>query len=972
MKEVWLHVEDKVAWVRAQELPLSSTNSGDSVSIRRMDNDAIIHLTTAEFNKLALCMSEATDEVPDDLTAIVDVSDATILDTLRRRYAAPRDHIYTAIGHVTISVNPYRQIADCTSAAIAQCAREGEDAPPHIVRTATIAYHGLTLTSPEDRQPQSILISGETGAGKTEACKLCLLALAELSGSSGAATEQCLESAVLLEAFGNAKTVYNDNSSRFGKWCAVYFDSKFQIAACEASVYLLERTRIVHAPKQERSYHIFYQLLTCGADGRSADNEDDHHEHGLSRAGLRLLPGATPHEYAMLKGGEATVGGIDDGREWCSTLEKLDVVGLVDERRLALMRLVSAVLALGNLSFAPKPGAPQIGGVLQQQVSERGALETACGLLGLVPRELDFALTSRTVSTKRAGSSTYTIALTEDQCVDTRDVLSQALYSRLFDWLVGCLNAAQTNEELLRNDAEAAERFVGLLDIFGFENFEANSFEQLCINFTNEKLQGFFMDALVKLRLDEYDAEGIEHTQIDFPDNSAQLELLDHTDLGIFAALDDECALPEGSDERFVRKLHTALYDRTDGVSASAHECYDKLRRAKGRLVGQRHIHSTFPSRGADLDELSFVVVHYAESVCYCTSGWLEKNRGYLSDDVYKLLPKSANGLVAELFPPRADEKGKKAERTIGSTFRKSLRKLSATMLTTSQSFVRCIKPNGLQQPDNFDGHFVLRQLRYTGVAAVVAIHRSGYPVSLTHQEFVARYRCIALTEHNMALLRGPARVVCSNLLGHGPRLAGLIPPEEHDWLGSRAAQVGKKSRVYLTDEVVRALEAPRLEATKMAVVMVQRRVRGLISRQLAAQLLKHTRAAANVRAAMANNDVDTAAKELDKLRAEWAQGGLKRLFGSSAAEGIWVPLLAAAKQEVEALGHERKPMPRACGLTRHRAATLLRPHAPCAASFPKPSSTSPSVALQSLLTLLARLLIVTAARPQSKRLRTR
>ena len=254
------------------------------------------------------------------------------------------DRIYPAIGHVTISVNPYRQIADCTSAAIAQCAREGEDAPPHIVRTATIAYHGLTLTSPEDRQPQSILISGETGAGKTEACKLCLLALAELSGSSGAATEQCLESAVLLEAFGNAKTVYNDNSSRFGKWCAVYFDHKYNIAACQCNVYLLERTRIVHAPKQTL-YHIFYQLLVRSRRQERRQRRRPPRARPLT-CGLRLLPGAA----ARVRDAQGWRG---DGwrhrrwAQWCSTLEKLDVVGLVDERRLALT-VVSAVLALGN------------------------------------------------------------------------------------------------------------------------------------------------------------------------------------------------------------------------------------------------------------------------------------------------------------------------------------------------------------------------------------------------------------------------------------------------------------------------------------------------------------------------------------------------------------------------------------------------------------------------------------------------
>ena len=209
MKEIWLAVEESIAWVRAQEVSATA----HSHTVKRCDNSELVHLSKAKFDALQTTSTLATDDVADDLAMMSDVSDATSLDTMRRRYA--RDDIYTAIGAVTISINPFKNVSGCTSEAIARCAKEGEAAPPHVVRTATMAFHGLTNASPDERLAQSILISGETGAGKTEACKLCLLALAELSESSGVATEACLESAVLLEAFGNAKTVYNDNSSRF-------------------------------------------------------------------------------------------------------------------------------------------------------------------------------------------------------------------------------------------------------------------------------------------------------------------------------------------------------------------------------------------------------------------------------------------------------------------------------------------------------------------------------------------------------------------------------------------------------------------------------------------------------------------------------------------------------------------------------------------------------------------------------------
>ena len=312
--------------------------------------------------------------------------------------------------------------------------------------------------------------------------------------------------------------------------------------------------------------------------------------------------------------------------------------------------------------------------------------------------------------------------------------------------------------------------------------------------------------------------------------------------------------------------LHHSFAPPQSFVSSSVtadHLRYDKPKRAKGGgLAGEKHGVS-FPSHGAALDGLAFVVVHYAEQVMYTADGWLDKNRGYLHSELAYVLSQSKSDLVSTLFPMASVDTAKKS--TVGSLFRRSLRALSTTMLTTSQNYVRCIKPNGVRKPDAFDASFVLRQLRYTGVASVVKIQRSGYPVSMPHTDFIGRYRCIALTRPD--LLRGPPSVVCAALLESGPRLAEL--DASVNWLGSKAAQVGK-TRIFMRDEVVRSLERPRLEATRKAAVALQRRARGRMARRVAAVVHMHHRGVTKVRGRMEALDPTGASDALDVLTAQW------------------------------------------------------------------------------------------------------
>ena len=472
---------------------------------------------------------------------------------------------------------------------------------------------------------------------------------------------------------------------------------------------------------------------------------------------------------------------------------------------------------------------------------------------------------------------------------------------------------------------------MGLLDIFGFENFHRNSFEQLCINFTNERLQAHFMDSLVKLRIEEYNREGIDSKAIDFPDNAAQIALLDHKSRGVFAMLDDECSVPNGSEQQLVDKLGMAFMKE-------GYDCFDRPKRAKGGVAGEKH-GTPFPSHGAQLDRLAFVVVHYAEAVCYTVDGWLDKNRGYLHPDVAYVLTQSDAPLVRTLYPMSCVDVTKKS--TVGSTFRKSLRQLSATMLTTAQNYVRCIKPNGVRKADAFDGHFVLRQLRYTGVGAVVAIQRSGYPISMSLVEFVGRYRCIALDQPT--LLKGSPKEVTSALLKAAPAMAGEA---NEDWLGRKDCQIGL-TRVYMREGVVKALEGPRAKATQKAAVALQRREKGKQARAVATVLRVHARGSAAVRAQLDKHDTDKAQECLDALVAQWA--GVRVPLSLALHVGGEPPLMAC-KADLSDLENELRALEEGLEEEAQVRISLYLPASPCIslnrASRRRPRYASPCISL--------------------------
>ncbi|EOD19243.1 hypothetical protein EMIHUDRAFT_75491, partial [Emiliania huxleyi CCMP1516] len=598
-----------------------------------------------------------------------------------------KDAIFTNIGPVLVVMNPYKPVNSCAPSSMMQMAKStsAEDLPPHCHSTVARAY--AAMGELKGGSPQSVLVSGESGAGKTETIKLCMSALANLSRSAGSTTEAALESGLLLEAFGNAMTVYNHNSSRFGKWVALHFGKDMKISAGLILSYLLEQSRIVSAPPGERNYHVFYYMIAGMPEPL--------------RSQLHLED--SPADYAYLRDGETRAPGIDDIGGWDHLTSRLELTGFDEAEQRTIFELLAAVLALGNVRFV-------------EAEPERSA----------TPKELEVKLVSRvlkisgpSVASKRLTrqGSAYTLALSPDQCADTRDAVARAIYSAVFDHVIKHLNGTLGAGSIDRNSG----RSIGFLDIFGFENFTFNSFEQLCINFTNETLQQHFTNSIIKRQQDEWKREGVACAHISFPDNTAQIELLDSKG-GVMALLDEECTVPKGSDEGYVSKMHNAFKS----------ELYSKPRRGKGA-----NLHGKATS--AKFDKLQFIFRHYAGEVQYTANRWLEKNRGTLHPDLPKLLASSSRPLLAALFAERAaSDETKRA--TVGASFRASLRALSETMAATKQHFIRCIKPNMQQRCDDFNGQVVSRQLRYTGVAAVVEIQRSGYPISYSHSNFIGRY----------------------------------------------------------------------------------------------------------------------------------------------------------------------------------------------------------------------------------------
>ncbi|XP_064297578.1 unconventional myosin-VIIa isoform X5 [Phalacrocorax carbo] len=643
--------------------------------------------------------------------------------------------------------------------------------PPHIFAIADNCYFNMQ----RNNKDQCCIISGESGAGKTESTKLILQFLAAISGQHSWIEQQVLEANPILEgetsddggifitAFGNAKTIRNDNSSRFGKYIDIHFNKRGAIEGAKIEQYLLEKSRVCRQAQDERNYHVFYCMLR----GMTMEQKK---KLGLGKA--------TDYNYLAM-GNCTTCDGRDDSKEYANIRSAMKVLMFTDTENWEISKLLAAILHMGNLQYE----ARTYDNLDACEVVQSASLITAASLLEVDPQDVMNCLTSRTIITR---GETVSTPLSMEQALDVRDAFVKGIYGRLFVWIVEKINAAiyrPPSQEL-----KSVRRSIGLLDIFGFENFTVNSFEQLCINFANENLQQFFVRHVFKLEQEEYNLENINWQHIEFTDNQDALDMIAIKPMNIISLIDEESKFPKGTDATMLHKLN------------SQHKLNTNYIPPKNNY------------------ETQFGINHFAGIVYYETKGFLEKNRDTLHGDIIQLVHSSKNKFIKQIF--QADvamgAETRKRSPTLSSQFKRSLELLMRTLSVCQPFFVRCIKPNEYKKPMLFDRELCVRQLRYSGMMETIRIRRAGYPIRYTFVEFVDRYR-VLMPGVKPAYKQGDLRGTCQ-------RIAEAVLGKDDDW------QIGK-TKIFLKDHHDMLLEIERDKAITDKVILIQKVVRGFKDR---------------------------------------------------------------------------------------------------------------------------------------------
>ncbi|KAM9803310.1 unconventional myosin-X [Syngnathus typhle] len=685
-------MEGSRLWLRHHEqlLPCTVTSCDDTSLDLTTDYGKVIYLQKKELSKdTAYSMHPSSVYGVEDMSTLAELHEAAIMHNLFLRYQT--DNIYTNIGSILAAVNPYKQIAglyDGASVDLYSKHQMGE-LPPHIFAIANECYRCLW----KRHDSQCVLISGESGAGKTESTKLLLKFLSVMSQNSAGApptekttrVEQALiQSSPIMEAFGNAKTVYNNNSSRFGKFIQLHFSQNGNVQGGCIIDYLLEKNRVVRQNPGERNYHIFYALL-AGAD-------KDHRDMYL------LSDGPESYHY-LSQSGCVQDSSLDDKQLFDSVMEALQVMEFSEEEIRDVFKLLSAVLQMGNIEFMTAGGA---------QITSKGVVSNVSELLGLDSFQLSEVLTQRSMILR---GEEICSPLTVEQAVDSRDSVAMALYSQCFSWII-----MQINQKIKGKDNF---KCIGILDIFGFENFEVNRFEQFNINYANEKLQEYFNKHIFSLEQLEYNREGIQWEAIDWMDNAECLDLIEKK-LGMLALINEESRFPKGTDYTLLEKLHS------------------------------RHAANPYFVKPRVTDH-QFGIKHYAGEVLYDARGILEKNRDTFRDDILFILKDSRLDFIYDLFERVGSRNGEETMKmgtarrkpTVSSQFRESLHSLMATLSASNPFFVRCIKPNMAKKANQFEPDVVLNQLKYSGMLETVKIRKAGFPVRRSYKDFYNRYKMI-------------------------------------------------------------------------------------------------------------------------------------------------------------------------------------------------------------------------------------
>ncbi|PRQ46917.1 putative myosin ATPase [Rosa chinensis] len=741
---VW--VEDpKEAWVGGEV----SRINGEEVHVQTKNGKTVV-------TNISKVFPEDTEAPPggvDDMTKLSYLHEPGVLHNLAARYEL--NEIYTYTGNILIAVNPFQRLPHMYDTHMMEQYKGAGfgELSPHVFAIADVAYRAMI----NEGKSNSILVSGESGAGKTETTKMLMRYLAYLGGRSGVegrtVEQQVLESNPVLEAFGNAKTVRNNNSSRFGKFVEIQFDKSGRISGAAIRTYLLERSRVCQISDPERNYHCFY--LLC-----SAPPED--------REKFKL---GNPKDYHYLNQSSCYVlDGIDDGEEYAATRRAMDVVGISDEEQDAIFMVVAAILHLGNVEFAK--GEDIDSSVIKDEKS-RFHLSTTAELLKCDPKSLEDALIKRVMVTPE---EVITRTLDPVSALASRDALAKTIYSRLFDWLVEKINFS------IGQDPNS-KSLIGVLDIYGFESFKFNSFEQFCINFTNEKLQQHFNQHVFKMEQEEYTKEEINWSYIEFVDNQDVLDLIEKKPGGVISLLDEACMFPKSTHETFAQKLYQTFKNNK-------------------RFIKPK------------LSRTSFTISHYAGEVTYLADQFIDKNKDYVVAEHQDLLTASKCPFVAGLFPPLPEESSKSSKfSSIGSRFKLQLQSLMETLNSTEPHYIRCVKPNNVLKPAIFENFNIIQQLRCGGVLEAIRISCAGYPTRRTFYEFLNRFGVLAPD-----VLEGNSddKVACQMIL---------------DKMGLTGYQIGK-TKVFLRAGQMAELDARRAEVLGNAARTIQRQIRTHMARK--------------------------------------------------------------------------------------------------------------------------------------------
>ncbi|XP_031686785.1 unconventional myosin-Ie isoform X1 [Oncorhynchus kisutch] len=638
----------------------------------------------------------------DDMVLLSKINEDAIVDNLKKRYMD--DYIFTYIGPVLISVNPFKQMPYFGDKEVEmyQGAAQYEN-PPHIYALADNMYRNMMI----DRENQCVIISGESGAGKTVAAKYIMGYISRVSGGGPKVQhvkDIILQSNPLLEAFGNAKTVRNNNSSRFGKYFEIQFSSGGEPDGGKISNFLLEKSRVVMRNPGERSFHIFYQLIE-GATGEQK-----------SSLGITSLD----YYNYLNQSGSYKVDDINDKSDFQETVHAMEVIGISGEDRGLVLQIVAGVLHLGNINFREAGN--------YAAVESEEFLAFPAFLLGIDQKRLKEKLTSRKMDSKWGSSmESIDVTLNVEQACYTRDALSKALHSRVFDFLVESINKAIVKVHQEFN--------IGVLDIYGFEIFQKNGFEQFCINFVNEKLQQIFIELTLKAEQEEYIQEGIRWTPIEYFNNKIVCDLIESklNPPGIMSILDDVCAtmhaVGEGADQTMLQKLRVAI---------NSHEHFNSWNQG-------------------------FIIHHYAGKVSYDAEGFCERNRDVLFSDLIELMQSSEIAFIRALFPDNLNAEKKGRPTTAGSKIKKQANDLVQTLMKCTPHYIRCIKPNETKKPKDWEESRVKHQVEYLGLKENIRVRRAGYAYRRVFRKFLNRYAI--LTKESWPTWRGDEKQGVLHLL---------------------------------------------------------------------------------------------------------------------------------------------------------------------------------------------------------------